>query len=139
MNISSVLPLIREGRTTLESAFGTFQFATAMSLFLFVGVLMLYSVRLHHLISLNNQLIKPICADIYETQRLSVLHFRHWYHHGSFLHAGQLATIRFFASAEALSKLVGIPTHIFPVYIRHVASGSSILWMVLLPCSILVS
>jgi len=44
MNISSVLPLIREGRTTLESAFGTFQFATAMSLFLFVGVLMLYSI-----------------------------------------------------------------------------------------------
>jgi len=51
MNINSVLPLIREGRTTLESAFGTFLFATAMSLVVFIGVLLLFSVNLHYHVS----------------------------------------------------------------------------------------
>lgn len=37
-------PLIREGRTTLDAAFGTFQFAIGICFIFFIGVLMLYSV-----------------------------------------------------------------------------------------------
>ena len=44
-NISCVAPLICEGRTTLDAAFGTFQFAIGICFIFFVGVLMLYSVR----------------------------------------------------------------------------------------------
>lgn len=45
-NISCVAPLICEGRTTLDAAFGTFQFAIGICFIFFVGVLMLYSVKL---------------------------------------------------------------------------------------------
>jgi hypothetical protein len=44
-NISCVVPLISEGRTTLDAAFGTFLFATGICFIGFVGVLMLYSVK----------------------------------------------------------------------------------------------
>ncbi|KAI9554376.1 hypothetical protein GHT06_019648 [Daphnia sinensis] len=43
-NISCVAPLICEGRTTLDAAFGTFQFAIGICFIFFVGVLMLYSI-----------------------------------------------------------------------------------------------
>ena len=43
-NISCVAPLICEGRTTLDAAFGTFQFAIGLRFICFFGVLMLYSV-----------------------------------------------------------------------------------------------
>jgi magnesium-transporting ATPase (P-type) len=43
-NISCVVPLISEGRTTLDSAFGTFLFAIAICFIGYVGTLMLYSV-----------------------------------------------------------------------------------------------
>lgn len=49
-NISCVAPLICEGRTTLDAAFGTFQFAIGICFVFFVGTLMMYSVRLHLLI-----------------------------------------------------------------------------------------
>lgn len=45
-NISCVAPLIREGRTTLDAAFGTFQFSIGISFIFFVGVLMCYSVSI---------------------------------------------------------------------------------------------
>lgn len=44
-NISCVVPLISEGRTTLDAAFGTFLFAIGICFIGFVGVLMLYSVK----------------------------------------------------------------------------------------------
>ena len=44
MNISCVAPLIREGRTTLDAAFSTFQFSVGLYFSLFIGMLMMYSV-----------------------------------------------------------------------------------------------
>ena len=43
-NISCVAPLLLEGRTTLDAAFGTFQFSTGMCFMFFIGILMMYSV-----------------------------------------------------------------------------------------------
>ena len=57
MNISCILPLIREGRTMLESSFGTFLYVNAMSLVLLVGGLLLFSVNLDSSNLLNNYLI----------------------------------------------------------------------------------
>ena len=57
MNISCILPLIREGRTMLESSFGTFLYVNAMSLVLLVGGLLLFSVNLNSSNLLNNYLI----------------------------------------------------------------------------------
>ena len=51
-NISCVVPLISEVRTTLDAAFGTFLFAIAICFIGYVGTLMLYSVSIFNRYSL---------------------------------------------------------------------------------------
>ena len=51
-NISCVVPLISEGRTTLDAAFATFLFSIGVSFIAFVGTLMLYSVSIFNRYSL---------------------------------------------------------------------------------------
>ena len=45
-NISCVAPLLLEGRTTLDAAFGTFLYSAGISFLLFIGLLILFSVSL---------------------------------------------------------------------------------------------
>ena len=52
-NISCIVPLIREGRNTLDCAFGAFQFATSNCFIFFMGVLMLYSVMFNRILVLG--------------------------------------------------------------------------------------
>ena len=57
-NISCVVPLISEVRTTLDAAFGTFLFAIAMCFIGYVGTLMLYSVSTFSLLAACHLYIK---------------------------------------------------------------------------------
>ena len=140
-NISCVAPLICEGRTTLDAAFGTFQFAIGICFIFFVGVLMLYSVtfvryssRIHFRAN-----IFGTGQDIDDSEWFPVLDLGFRDCHRSFLHHWQHHPTQIPSSTQTTPALVGILAALFFLHVPRMADRHYVNWMVLLPRSTLVS
>lgn len=137
-NISCVAPLICEGRTTLDAAFGTFQFAIGICFIFFVGVLMLYSV-------ISLPLEKKTCNDLVDwltdfvtAERFPIFDLGFRDCDCAILHYRPYFSATVSSSAQATSALVGLSSTFFLLYFPHVANYRFTRRMVLLSNSTLV-